>query len=45
MSVAVSGPADRWTGDRMRACAPQLLKTCEELSALFADLAEPAAGR
>jgi DNA-binding IclR family transcriptional regulator len=45
MSVAVSGPADRWTGDRMRACAPRLLKTCEELSVLFADLAEPAAGR
>jgi IclR family transcriptional regulator, acetate operon repressor len=45
MSVAVSGPADRWTEDRMRACAPQLLKTCEELSILFADMAEPAAGR
>jgi DNA-binding IclR family transcriptional regulator len=37
MSVAVSGPADRWTDDRMRACVPRLLKTCAELSVLFGE--------
>jgi len=36
MSVAVSGPAERWTEERMRASAPRLLETCGELSALFA---------
>jgi DNA-binding IclR family transcriptional regulator len=36
MSVAVSGPAERWTEDRMRASAPRLLETCGELSVLFA---------
>jgi DNA-binding IclR family transcriptional regulator len=45
MSVAVSGPADRWTGDRMRACAPRLLQTCAELSVLFADTATPLAAK
>jgi IclR family acetate operon transcriptional repressor len=36
MSVAVSGPAERWTEDRMRASAPWLLETCSELGILFA---------
>lgn len=35
MSVAVAGPADRWTEDRMRANATHLLETCAELSILF----------
>lgn len=37
LSVAVSGPAARWTEDRMRASADRLLDTCAELSALFTD--------
>lgn len=36
MSVAVAGPADRWTEARMRESVPCLLSTCAELSTLFA---------
>ncbi|MFJ1767037.1 IclR family transcriptional regulator [Amycolatopsis sp. NPDC088138] len=36
MSVAVSGPAERWTEARMRASVPWLLETCAELGILFA---------
>jgi DNA-binding IclR family transcriptional regulator len=39
VSVALSGPADRWTEHRMRAFSARLLDTCAELSALFADTA------
>lgn len=35
ISVAIAGPADRWTEQRMRSCAPHLLEVCAELSALF----------
>ncbi|HEY2206546.1 MAG TPA: IclR family transcriptional regulator [Pseudonocardia sp.] len=37
LSAAVSGPADRWTGERMRAFAPRLLAACDQLSGLFGD--------
>jgi IclR family acetate operon transcriptional repressor len=37
MSVAVSGPAERWTEERMRAFSERLLNACAELSALFDD--------
>jgi DNA-binding IclR family transcriptional regulator len=43
LSVALSGPADRWTTDRMRSFADQLLETCAELSVLFGPV--PAAAR
>lgn len=35
MSVALSGPADRWTGDRMVSFADKLITTCAQLSELF----------
>jgi IclR family acetate operon transcriptional repressor len=35
ISVAVAGPADRWTEQRMRESAPRLLEICAELSPLF----------
>ena len=41
VSVAVSGPANRWTEDRMRAFSVRLIETCDELSALFADSVAP----
>ena len=37
MSVAVSGPAERWTEERMRAFSGRLLNACAELSVLFDD--------
>jgi DNA-binding IclR family transcriptional regulator len=37
MSVAVSGPAERWTEERMRAFSERLLNACAELSVLFDD--------
>ncbi|HEX4250396.1 MAG TPA: IclR family transcriptional regulator C-terminal domain-containing protein, partial [Pseudonocardia sp.] len=39
LSVAVSGPAARWTEVRMRAFADRLLDTCAELSVLLDDRA------
>ncbi|MCU1651776.1 MAG: hypothetical protein JWQ60_2925 [Pseudonocardia sp.] len=35
LSLAVSGPAARWTEQRMREFAGELLRTCAELSVLF----------
>ena len=35
MSVALSGPADRWTGARMESFADKLITTCAQLSDLF----------
>ncbi|MFC0434034.1 IclR family transcriptional regulator [Kutzneria buriramensis] len=35
MSVALSGPADRWTGARMASFADKLITTCAHLSELF----------
>ena len=35
MSVALSGPAERWTGDRMVSFADKLITTCAQLSELF----------
>ncbi|HWN31742.1 MAG TPA: IclR family transcriptional regulator [Pseudonocardia sp.] len=40
LSVAVSGPAARWTEGRMRTFADRLLDTCAELSELLDDRAE-----
>ncbi|QUQ66510.1 IclR family transcriptional regulator [Kutzneria sp. CA-103260] len=37
MSVALSGPADRWTGDRMVSFADKLIATCARLSDLFSE--------
>jgi DNA-binding IclR family transcriptional regulator len=38
LSVALSGPADRWTTERMRSFADPLLAACAELSVLFGPL-------
>jgi DNA-binding IclR family transcriptional regulator len=35
--IAVSGPAERWTEERMRAFSERLLNACAELSVLFDD--------
>ncbi|GAB3150873.1 hypothetical protein GCM10027258_49600 [Amycolatopsis stemonae] len=35
MSVAVAGPAERWTEQRMRDFAPKLVAACEQLAGLF----------
>jgi IclR family transcriptional regulator, acetate operon repressor len=41
VSVAVSGPGNRWDEERMRAFSARLIETCGELSALFADALAP----